>query len=304
MGVVYFLQQFINAVQLGSIYALVALGYTMVYGVLRFVNFAHGDIFMVGALLAYFAAGFLIRLAGQIAIPAALVFMGTMLFSMAGTTLVALLIEKVAYRPLRQHRHSVVITSLGMGILLEHVALVAVGPWRLSFPALVSDRVYEVAGVRISTIQILIIVVSILLMLILEFLVQETKQGMAMRAISYDRETLPLMGVSVNQIVSLTFAIASCLAAAGGLLYGHAYPIVEPYMGIMIGWKSFISAVVGGIGSIRGAMLGGFILGLVEIGAGAIFPSRMRDLISFVVLMSVLLVRPTGIFGVARRQKV
>lgn len=300
----YFLQQLINGLQLGSIYALIALGYTMVYGVLRLINFAHGDIFMVGAFLAYFAAGLLIRLAGQASIPAAVVFMGTMLFAMLGTTLIALLIEKVAYRPLRQYRLSVVITALGMGVLLEHVTLVIVGPWRLSFPLLVSNRVYKVAGVSISTIQLLIIFVSILLMLILEFVVQKTKQGMAMRAISYDREILPLMGVSVNQIVSLTFAIASCLAAAGGLLYGHAYPIVEPYMGIMVGWKSFISAVVGGIGSIRGAMLGGFILGLVEIGAGAVFPSRLRDLISFVVLMSVLLIKPTGIFGVARRQKV
>ena len=300
----YFLQQFINAVQLGSIYALVALGYSMVYGVLRFINFAHGDIFMVGALLAYVGAGFLLRLANQISLPGAVVFVGTMLFSMAGTTLIALLIEKVAYRPLRQYRLSVVITALGMGVLLEHLALVIVGPWRLSFPLLVPNHVYRFAGVSISTIQLLIIFVSLGLMILLEFLVQRTKQGIAMRAISYDRETLPLMGVSVNQIVSLTFAISSCLAAAGGLLYGHAYPIVEPYMGITVGWKSFISAVVGGIGSIRGAVLGGFILGFVEIGAGAVFPSRMRDLISFVVLMTVLLIRPTGIYGVARRQKV
>jgi len=300
----YILQQLINAIQLGSIYALIALGYSMVYGVLRFINFAHGDIFMVGAFLSYFAAVLIRRLAGATAIPTALIFVGSMLLAMLGTALIALSIERIAYRPLRRYRLSVVITALGMGVFLEHMTLVIVGPWRISFHPLITETVYKVAGVSISTTQLVIIFVSILLMLILEFIVRQTKQGMAMRAISYDREAVPLMGVNVDHIVTLTFAIASCLAAAGGLLYAHAYPIIEPYMGIMVGWKAFISAVVGGIGVIRGAMLGGYILGFVEIAAGAIFPSRMRDLISFVVLMIVLLAKPTGIFGLPLRQKV
>ncbi len=290
----YILQQLVNAIQLGSIYALIALGYSMVYGVLFMVNFAHGDIFMVGAFIAFFAATLL-----------KLPFVPTMLLSMAGTALLGVTIERVAYRPLRNApKLSVVITAMGVGLFLEYIILAALGPWRRSMPPLLPTQVYEVQGVRISAVQLIIIGVSLGLMIILDFIVGRTEEGMAMRAIAYDRFAVPLMGVPVNRIITLTFAIGSALAAAGGTLFSVAYPIIEPMMGMMIGWKTFIAAVLGGIGSIRGAVAGAFLLGLVEIGTGAVFPSRLRDLISFAVVWIILMVRPTGLFGVARRQKV
>jgi len=290
----YILQQLVNAVQLGSIYALVALGYSMVYGVLFMVNFAHGDVFMIGAFVAFFAATLL-----------KLPFVPTLLLSMLGTALLGMAIERIAYRPLRNApKLSVVITALGVGLFLEYITLASLGPWRRTLPPLLPEQIYEVHGVRISILQLIIIGVSIGLMIILDFVVGRTEEGMAMRAIAYDRFAVPLMGVPVNRIISLTFAIGSALAAAGGTLFSIAYPIIEPMMGMMIGWKAFIAAVLGGIGSIRGAVAGAFLLGLVEIGTGAIFPSRLRDLISFAVVWIILMIRPTGLFGVARRQKV
>ncbi len=290
----YILQQLVNAVQLGSIYALVALGYSMVYGVLFMVNFAHGDVFMIGAFVAFFAATLL-----------KLPFVPTLLLSMLGTALLGMTIERIAYRPLRNApKLSVVITALGVGLFLEYITLALLGPWRRTLPPLLPEQIYEVHGVRISILQLIIIGVSIGLMIILDFVVGRTEEGMAMRAIAYDRFAVPLMGVPVNRIISLTFAIGSALAAAGGTLFSIAYPIIEPMMGMMIGWKAFIAAVLGGIGSIRGAVAGAFLLGLVEIGAGAIFPSRLRDLISFAIVWIILMIRPTGLFGVARRQKV
>ncbi len=290
----YILQQLVNAVQLGSIYALVALGYSMVYGVLFMVNFAHGDVFMIGAFVAFFAATLL-----------KLPFVPTLLLSMLGTALLGMSIERIAYRPLRNApKLSVVITALGVGLFLEYITLASLGPWRRTLPPLLPEQIYEVHGVRISILQLIIIGVSIGLMIILDFVVGRTEEGMAMRAIAYDRFAVPLMGVPVNRIISLTFAIGSALAAAGGTLFSIAYPIIEPMMGMMIGWKAFIAAVLGGIGSIRGAVAGAFLLGLVEIGTGAIFPSRLRDLISFAVVWIILMIRPTGLFGVARRQKV
>jgi branched-chain amino acid transport system permease protein len=290
----YLLQQLVNAVQLGSIYALVALGYSMVYGVLFMVNFAHGDVFMIGAFVAFFAATLL-----------KLPFVPTLLLSMLGTALLGMSIERIAYRPLRNApKLSVVITALGVGLFLEYITLASLGPWRRTLPPLLPEQIYEVHGVRISILQLIIIGVSIGLMIILDFVVGRTEEGMAMRAIAYDRFAVPLMGIPVNRIITLTFAIGSALAAAGGTLFSIAYPIIEPMMGMMIGWKAFIAAVLGGIGSIRGAVAGAFLLGLVEIGAGAIFPSRLRDLISFAVVWIILMIRPTGLFGVARRQKV
>jgi branched-chain amino acid transport system permease protein len=290
----YILQQLVNAVQLGSIYALIALGYSMVYGVLFMVNFAHGDVFMVGAFIAFFAATLL-----------KLPFVPTLLLSMLGTAMLGMTIERVAYRPLRNApKLSVVITAMGVGLFLEYITLASLGPWRRSLPPLLPEQVFEVHEVRVSILQLIIIGVSIGLMVILDFIVGRTEEGMAMRAIAYDRFAVPLMGVPVNRIITLTFAIGSALAATGGTLFSIAYPIIEPMMGMMIGWKTFIAAVLGGIGSIRGAVAGAFLLGLVEIGTGAIFPSRLRDLISFAVVWIILMVRPTGLFGVARRQKV
>ena len=290
-----FVQQFLNGLQLGSLYALVALGYTMVYGVLLLINFAHGDIFMVGAFLGIFFAFTL-----------GLSFVPTLLLAMILTALLGILIERVAYKPLRQaSRLSAVITALGVGLLLENGMLALTGAKPRSFPNdFITTEVYNVGGLSISNIKILIIVLAFILMAGLYILVQRTKWGMAMRAISYDKFALPLMGVSPDQIISLTFLLGAGLAAAGGILWGVAYPILNPYMGLRVGWKAFIAAVVGGIGDIRGAMVGALLLGFLEVFVAAYFQSTYRDLIVFALLLVILVVRPTGLFGVARRQKV
>lgn len=290
-----FLQQFFNGLQLGSLYALIALGYTLVYGVLLLINFAHGDIFMLGAFLGVFATFTL-----------GLPFVPTLLLSMVLTGLIAVLIERVAYKPLRHaSRLSAVITALGVGLMLENGMLALTGANPRSYPqGLIETKVYQLGDVSISNIKILIIALTMVLLAGLYLLVQRTKWGMAMRAISYDKFALPLMGVSQDRIIALTFILGGALAAAGGIMWGVAYPILNPYMGMRVGWKAFIAAVVGGIGDIRGAVVGGLILGFVEIYAAHYFASSYRDLIAFALLLIILVIRPTGIFGVARRQKV
>ncbi len=290
-----FIQQFLNGLQLGSLYALIALGYTLVYGVLLLINFAHGDIFMIGAFFGVFATFTL-----------GLPFLPTLLLSMVLTALMAAGIEKIAYKPLRRaSRLSAVITALGVGLLLENGMLALTGAKPRSYPEdFITTRVFDVGGVSISNIKILVIVLTVVLLAVLYFLIQYTKWGMAMRAISYDKFALPLMGVSQDTIITLTFLLGGSLAAAGGILWGVAYPILNPYMGLRVGWKAFIAAVVGGIGDIRGAVAGGLILGFVEIFAAHYFNSNYRDLIAFALLLVILVIRPTGLFGVARRQKV
>ena len=289
----YFLQQALNALQLGSIYALIALGYTMVYGILTMINFAHGDLFMVGAFFCFLIATFL-----------KLPFVPTLLLSMFGVALLGVAIERVAYRPLRQApRVSAVITALGVGILLESVMLV-IFPYPHSVPRLLSNVAWTVGGVTISLLQIIIICLSLGLMLLLDFIVRRTMVGVAMRAISWDKAIVPLMGVPLNLIISITFAIGTGLGAAAGVMYSQAFPVIDPYMGVLIGWKAFISAVVGGIGNIRGAMIGGFILGTVEIMVVAFFPSTYRDFVAFTLLLVLLIFRPYGILGQPRPQKV
>jgi len=290
---VYILQQTLNALQLGSIYALIALGYTMVYGILTMINFAHGDLFMVGAFFCFIAATFL-----------KLPFVPTLLVSMAGVALLGVLIERVAYRPLRQApRVSAIITALGVGIFLENFTLVF-SPYPQSVPQLIPNISWTIGGITISSLQVIIILLSLVLMLLLDFLVRRTMVGMAMRAISWDKTIVPLMGVPLNLIISITFAIGTGLGAAAGTMYSLAFPVIDPYMGILIGWKAFIAAVVGGIGNIRGAMIGGFILGLVEIMVAAFLPSTYRDFVSFTLLLILLIFRPYGILGKPRPQKV
>jgi len=296
----FFVQQFVNALQLGSLYALIALGYTMVYGVLLLINFAHGDIFMVGAFLGVF---------GSITLD--LPFVPTLVLSMVLTGLLGVGIERVAYKPLRQaSRLSVVITALGVGLLLENGMLALTGANPRSYPqAFITTRVYDIGGVAISNVKIIIIVLAALLFAGLYTIVQRTKWGMAMRAISYDKFAVPLMGVSQDQIISLTFLLGTGLAAAGGILWGVAFPVLNPYMGLRVGWKAFVAAVVGGIGDIRGAAAGGLLLGFIEIfvpayGDSIGISSTWRDPIAFGLLLIILVVRPTGLFGVARRQKV
>jgi len=289
----YFLQQALNALQLGSIYALIALGYTMVYGILTMINFAHGDLFMVGAFFCFLVATAL-----------HLSFIPTLLISMFGVALLGVAIERVAYKPLRQApRVSAIITALGVGLFLENFTLVFY-PYPQSVPQLIPNIVWNLGGVSVSLLQVIIIALSIVLMVILDFIVRKTMVGMAMRAISWDKTIVPLMGVPVDLIISATFAIGTSLGAAAGVMYALAFPVIDPYMGTLIGWKAFISAVVGGIGNIRGAMIGGFILGTVEIMVAAYGNSSYRDFVAFGLLLLLLVFRPNGILGKPRIQKV
>jgi len=305
-----FLQHLLNAIQWGSFLALVAVGYSMVYGVLLLINFAHGDIFMVGAYLGYFIGtlllgGFALRLGA--ALPPAVVAPLTILLAMALTAVVGVTIERVAYRPLRRrgaNRIYLVITALMTGLLLEYGNLALLGARDRQFPELFAKQVFNLGGLSVTNVKLLVIALSLLTMGALWFLVQRTRWGMAMRAVSYDRLAVPLMGISTDAVIVTTFVVGSALAALAGVMYGAAFPILSYDMGLLVGWQAFIAAVVGGIGSIRGAMVGGYILGFTQIFVVAFLPSTYRDLITFTLLLIVLAVRPTGLFGVARRTKV
>jgi branched-chain amino acid transport system permease protein len=305
-----FIQNLLNALQWGSFYALIALGYTLVYGVLLLINFAHGDIFMVGAYIGFFIATLLLgQYAGfvPVQLPPTLIFMLTLIITMILTAGVGVTLERVAYRPLRRKgvsRLYVVITALMCGLLLENGNLTLLGASRRSFPELLSKTVYTIGGVTFSNIKIMVIVVTILVFLLLETIVRKTKIGMAMRAISYDRMAVPLMGIPIDTVIVFTFILGSSMAALAGVLFATSYPVLEPYMGALVGWKAFIAAVLGGIGEIRGAFVGGFVLGFVEIFVAAFFPSTLRDLIAFTILLIFLSFKPTGIFGVARATKI
>lgn len=305
-----FFQHFLNALQWGSFYALIALGYTLVYGVLLLINFAHGDIFMVGAYIAFFIASFLLG-SYSLQLPFVLdgntIFVITVIITMVVTSCVGVTIERVAYRPLRKKgagRLYVVITALMCGLVLENGNLALLGASRKSFPELVQKSIYTIGGITLTNVKILVIVTTILVFILLETIVRKTKLGMAMRAISYDSVAVLLMGIPLDVVIVFTFILGSSMAALAGVLFVTAYPVLEPYMGAMVGWKAFIAAVVGGIGEIRGAFVGGFILGFVEIYVAAVFPSTLRDLIAFAILLLLLSLKPTGIFGIARAQKI
>jgi branched-chain amino acid transport system permease protein len=297
----FFLQNVINALQFGSFYALIALGYSMVYGVLLLFNFAHGDIFMVGAYIGFFVATSMLLIVsslGLVWLPNWLVLVLVILVAMLLTSLVGVAIERIGYRPLRNApRASAAITGLMIGIIFETGNLALLGAQRLSFPQLIETVTYEVGGVSVTNKRIMIVVVSLLLMLALHQFVQRTKWGMAMRAMAYDFAVVPLMGVPLNTIAALTFGLGSALAAAAGILYSTAYPVLDPYMGILVGWKAFVAAILGGRGSILGAALAGFLLGFIEIFVATLFPSTLRDLIAFSIIITILIFRPYGFFG-------
>ena len=298
-------QNILNALQWGSFYSLIALGYCLVYGVLLLINFAHGDIFMVGAYIAFFVATFFLGSAGGI--PPWFVLVLTVPLTMILTSMVGVTLERIAYRPLRRkgaHRLYVVITALMCGLILENGNLAILGASRKAFPELVETVIYNVGGVNFTNLKVAVIVVAIGVFIFLETVISRTKIGMAMRAISYDRFALPLMGIPPDTVIVFTFILGSGFAGLAGLLFAMSYPILDPYMGAMIGWKAFIAAVVGGIGEIRGAFAGGFLLGFVEIMVVAFFPSTFRDLIAFTILLLILWMKPTGLFGVARHQKI
>ena len=295
----YFLQNLINALQWGSFYAVISIGYSMVYGVLMLFNFAHGDIFMVGTYIGFGIATLLLALFGAI-MPGWMIFLFTVAVTMFLTAWVGVFVEVVGYRPLRgAPRASAAITGLMIGIIFETGNLIILGAKRLSFPTLIESVSYNIGGIYFTNVKILIIVVSLILMLALHTFIQKTKWGMAMRAMSYDFQAVPLMGVSINVLAPLTFAIGASLASVAGILYGQAYPVLDPYMGILLGWKAFVAAILGGRGSIMGAALAGYLLGAIEIFTAMVFPSTFRDLIAYTIILIILTFRPRGFFGMA-----
>ncbi len=299
----YFIQNFINALQRGSFYAVISIGYSMVYGVLMLFNFAHGDIFMLGTYIGFgIATLFLALFAGLL--PGPVIFVATIVVTMFLASWIGVFVEVAGYRPLRQApRASAAITGLMIGIIFETGILILLGAKRLSFPPLIESVSYNVGGVYFTNVKVMIIIISLLLMLALHTFIQKTKWGMAMRAMSYDFLAVPLMGVSINIIAPLTFAIGAGLAAVSGILYGQAYPILDPYMGVLIGWKAFVAAILGGRGSIKGAALAGYLLGFIEIFVATIFPSTLRDLIAYTIILLILTFRPRGFFGMEHSTK-
>jgi branched-chain amino acid transport system permease protein len=297
-----FLQQLTNGVAWGSIYALIALGYTMVYGVLKLINFAHGEVYMVGAMSGYYAAHAL-GLAGR---PSLAGLAAVLLVSMACCALLGALIERVAYRPLRAApRLAPLITAIGVSLLLQHLGQLVFGADPKFFPALLESREVLRAGeLAISNIQLAVLTTALFLMAGLQFIVMRTRFGRAMRAVSFDAPAAALMGVPVDRVIQGTFVLGSMLAAAAGVLVGLSNPKIDPLMGLMPGLKAFVAAVLGGIGSIPGAMLGGLLLGVIETLVAGYLSSTYRDAIAFVVLVLILLYRPAGLLGSAQPEKV
>jgi branched-chain amino acid transport system permease protein len=295
----YFFQNLINALQWGSFYAVISIGYSMVYGVLMLFNFAHGDIFMVGTYIGFGIATLLLTLFSAF-MPGWVIFILVVVITMFLASFVGVFVEMVGYRPLRgAPRASAAITGLMIGIIFETGNLIILGAQRFSFPPLIKSVSYNVGGVYFTNVKVLIIVVSLILMLALHTFIQKSKWGMAMRAMSYDFMAVPLMGVSINVIAPLTFAIGAGLASVAGILYGQAYPVLDPYMGIQLGWKAFVAAILGGRGSIMGAALAGYLLGFIEMFVPMVFPSTFRDLIAYSIILVILTFRPRGFFGMA-----
>lgn len=293
MDLEMFFEQLINGLTLGSTYSLIALGYTMVYGILELINFAHSEIYMVGAFVG-------LAMVTVYKLPFAVALVAGML----GSCLLGIIIEKAAYKPLRNsNRIAPLISAIGVSIFLQNAALMIAGPQARSFPSGLNIRTLSVGSVHISTLQLLILVISIILMVGLQFLIQNTKLGQAMRATAQDKEVAQLMGIKIDSIITFTFAIGSALGGAAGVLVGVYFDSVDPTMGFFPGLKGFVAAVLGGIGNIPGAMLGGLILGLVEM-IGAVYMSRYKDAIAFAVLIIILLVKPTGLLGRNVQEKV
>jgi branched-chain amino acid transport system permease protein len=286
-------QQIINGLSLGSIYALIALGYTMVYGIIQLINFAHGDIYMVGAFIGYFA------IVSGLPFPIALVL------AMVVPAVFGAFIERFAYKPLRYSpRITVLITAIGVSLLLENLGILILRPDPRPFPQVFANAPFKLGGVTLSVPQVLTFAVALVLMIALTLFIRHTRTGKAMRALAQDLEAAQLMGININRIISATFIIGSALAGAAGVMVGILIPRIEPLMGMMPGLKAFVAAVIGGIGSIPGAMLGGVLMGLVETLATGFISSSWRDAIAFGLLIIILLLKPSGILGRNVREKV
>jgi branched-chain amino acid transport system permease protein len=297
-----FLQQIVNGVAWGSIYALIAIGYTMVYGVLRLINFAHGDVYMVGAFVAYYlayamgiaenptTAGFIIVLAG----------------AMAACAVLGVVIERVAYKPLRTRpRLAALITAIGVSLLLEYGGQLLFGADPKFFPQIIESRnLLASGGLVISNFVVIVLVVTVVLLIGLELIVKRTRIGRAMRAVSFNREAASLMGIAADNVITFTFALGSALAAAAGVLVALNYPKIEPLMGLMPGLKAFVAAVLGGIGNITGAMLGGMIMGVSETMVKGYVSSTYAEAIAFIILIVILIFKPSGLLGRGTGEKV
>ena len=297
-----FLQQLVNGLTSGSVYALIALGYTMVYGILRLINFAHGDVYMLGAFFGLYAARAL--RAGEDPNPAKA--LAVLLIAMLGCGLVGIVIERCAYKPVRRSpRLSALITAIGVSLLLENGGRLVFGADPKFFPQIiVSHNIALGGGVTISNQQVLILVVSVVLMVLLRVIVMHTRVGKAMQAVSFNPTAAALMGISVDRISTFTFMIGSMLAAAAGVLVALKDPKIEPYMGLLPGLKAFVAAVLGGIGNVPGAVVGGLVMGIAEVMVVGYVSPTYRDAIAFVLLIVILLVRPAGILGRNTAEKV
>ena len=295
-----FIQQLINGIALGSIYALIALGYAMVYGILNFINFAHGEVFMLGAFSGYYLSALF-----GIAEPSIIGFIIILLCSMAVTSMVGVAIEKVAYKPLRSAtKLTVLITAIGVSLFLQYMGQLIFGASPRSFPTLLNNLKINIGGISIGSNQVIVILLSVILMLALTFIVMKTKMGTAIRAISNNMTAASLMGINLDRAISFTFILGSSLAGAAGILYGLNYPSIEPLMGLLPGIKAFVAAVLGGIGSFFGAAIGGLILGVIETFTVGYISPTFRDAIAFGVLIIILLFKPQGLFGKKDTDKV
>ncbi len=297
-----FIQHIINGISLGSIYALIALGYTMVYGILKMINFAHADVYMVGAFVAYYAA----RLMGLETSPGILTLVLLIVIAMFFCSLLGLTIERFAYRPLRKSpKLNILITAIGVSLFLEYSGQVVFGADPKVFPEVINDFVlFNIASVELKSFDVTVLVVSVLAMLGLQFLIFKTKLGKAMRAVSANSSVASLMGVNPDRVIAFTFIVGSCLAGIGSILVGMKYPKIDPLMGMMIGMKAFVAAVLGGIGNVQGAVLGALIMGLSEEMVVAYISSTYRDAFAFAILIIILIFRPAGLLGKYTVEKV
>lgn len=289
-----FLQQVVNGLSLGSVYALIALGYTMVYGIIKLINFAHGDMYMLGAYFGFIAITML-----------HMNFVAALVFSMVVAAVVGIVIERIAYKPLRYSTRIVaLITAIGVSFFLQNSVAKIMGPSIKGFPSVLPVASLDVWGVRINLQQNIIFITAVILMVLLQIVVQKTKMGRAMRAVAVDADAARLMGVNVDNTISITFAIGSSLAAAAGILVGVYYNSIDPLMGIAPGLKAFVAAVFGGIGIIPGAMVGGFSIGMIEVMISGYGSTMYKDAIVYLILILILLVKPAGLLGKNRKEKV
>lgn len=297
-----FIQHLLNGASLGSIYALVALGYTMVYGILQFINFAHSEVYMLGAFIAYYSA----RALGIFNSPGIEALLLCLMIAMLGCALIGFTVERLAYRPLRNApRLNVLITAIGVSLLMQYSGQVIFGADPKVFPNLIQDgALFNVGGVEVRSMDITIFAVTIVILSALQYLIFHTKIGASIRAVSQNANVARLMGINVERTISLTFMVGSSMAGVAAVLVGLKYPKIEPLMGMMIGMKAFVAAVLGGIGSLPGAVLGGLLMGLSEEMVVGYLSSTYRDALAFGILIVVLIIRPSGLLGTSRVEKV